>query len=149
MVTMNYRATSTAISSDAQVVMNDAQGAGTGDIKDSGTLTLDGVTGSLVNRLSGQGIVSLSNATDVMATADNRLFTGTWDVTDGTQLHASGTENTGTATVNTHTTGILSLDAFDGNLDSRVTGAGTVALTEPLSCWLHLTRFWVAWMPVM
>lgn len=120
----------TAISSDAQVVMNDAQGAGTGDIKDSGTLTLDGVTGSLVNRLSGQGIVSLSNATDVMATADNRLFTGTWDVTDGTQLHASGTENTGTATVNTHTTGILSLDAFDGNLDSRVTGAGTVALTD-------------------
>ncbi|HCD7966472.1 TPA: hypothetical protein ND641_000125 [Citrobacter amalonaticus] len=64
----------TAISSGAQVVMNDAQGAGTGDIKDSGTLTLDGVTGSLVNRLSGQGIVSLSNATDVMATADNRLF---------------------------------------------------------------------------
>ena len=120
----------TAISSGAQVVMNDAQGAGTGDIKDSGTLTLDGVTGSLVNRLSGQGIVSLSNATDVMATADNRLFTGTWDVTDGTQLHASGTENTGTATVNTHTTGILSLDAFDGNLDSRVTGAGTVALTD-------------------
>ncbi|EPJ7186186.1 TPA: autotransporter outer membrane beta-barrel domain-containing protein [Citrobacter amalonaticus] len=119
----------TAISSDAQVAMNDAQGAGTGDIKDSGTLTLDGVTGSLVNRLSGQGIVSLSNATDVMATADNRLFTGTWDVTDGTQLHASGTENTGTATVSTHTTGILSLDAFDGDLDSRVTGAGTVALT--------------------
>lgn len=60
----------------------------------------------------------------------NRLFTGTWDVTDGTKLHASGTENTGTATVNTHTTGILSLDAFDGNLDSRVTGAGTVALTD-------------------
>ncbi|KNC93443.1 hypothetical protein GM31_19095 [Trabulsiella odontotermitis] len=120
----------TAISNGAQVVMNDAQGAGTGDIKDNGTLTLDGVTGSLANRLSGEGIVSLNNATDVMATADNRLFTGTWDVTDGTQLHAFGTENTGTATVSTHNTGILSLDAFDGDLDSRVTGAGTVALTS-------------------
>ncbi|MFS9380609.1 autotransporter outer membrane beta-barrel domain-containing protein [Citrobacter sp. ANG330] len=120
----------TTISNGAQVVMNDAQGAGTGDIKDNGTLMLDGVTGSLANRLSGQGIVSLNNATDVMATADNRLFTGTWDVTDGTRLHASGTENTGTATVSTHNTGILSLDAFNGDLDSRITGAGTVALTS-------------------
>ncbi|HFQ8225505.1 TPA: autotransporter outer membrane beta-barrel domain-containing protein [Citrobacter freundii] len=119
----------TAISNGAQVVINDVLGAGTGGIADNGTLTLDGVTGTLVNRLSGQGIVSLNNETDVTATADNRLFTGTWDVADGTRLHASGAENTGTATVSTHNTGILSLDAYEGNLNSRVTGAGTVVLT--------------------
>ncbi|HHG9496587.1 TPA: autotransporter outer membrane beta-barrel domain-containing protein [Citrobacter farmeri] len=119
----------TAISSGAEVSINDVLGAGTGGIADNGTLTLDGVTGTLVNRLSGQGIVSLNNETDVTATADNRLFTGTWDVTDGTRLHASGAENTGTATVSTHNTGILSLDAYEGNLNSRVTGAGTVVLT--------------------
>jgi autotransporter family porin len=120
----------TAISSGAEVVINDARGAGTGDIADNGTLTLDGVTGSLVNSLSGQGTVSLNNETDVTATADNRQFTGTWDVLDGTRLHASGMENTGTATVSTHNTGVLSLDAYNGDLDSRVTGAGTVALTR-------------------
>ncbi|WP_448885029.1 autotransporter outer membrane beta-barrel domain-containing protein [Citrobacter telavivensis] len=119
----------TAISNGAQVVINDVLGAGTGGIADNGTLTLDGVTGTLVNRLSGQGIVSLNNETDVTATADNRLFTGTWDVADGTRLHASGAENTGTATVSTHNTGILSLDAYEGNLNSRVAGAGTVVLT--------------------
>ncbi|WHP30213.1 autotransporter outer membrane beta-barrel domain-containing protein [Trabulsiella odontotermitis] len=119
----------TAISNGAQVSINDIQGAGTGDITDDGTLTLDGVTGTLVNSLSGTGTVALSNETDISATADNALFTGTWDVQDASLLHFSREENAGTATVSTHNTGTLSLDGYHGDLNNSVTGAGIVMLT--------------------
>ncbi|KFC07069.1 putative transporter, partial [Trabulsiella guamensis ATCC 49490] len=125
----NSMTADTAIASGATVLLKDIAGLGSGAVADAGTLILDAVTGALKNAVSGQGVVALENGSDVTATGENGQFAGTFDVQDGTRLHASAEKNLGTATVDTNSDGILSLDDYTGNLISAVTGTGTIALT--------------------
>ncbi|RKR65535.1 autotransporter family porin [Yokenella regensburgei] len=113
----------TAISSGAEAVINDAQGAGTGNIADNGTLTLDGVTGTLANNISGSGSVDATNTTETTLTGDNGGFSGLFTIDDGSSLTVSEQNNLGTATVNDN--GLLTVDtASDWTLSNSVSGSG-------------------------
>ena len=95
----NLSATTT-ISSGAEVVINDAQGAGTGAIADEGTLTLDGTTGMLANSISGTGNVDATNSTNAQLSGDNSAFSGLFNIDSGSNLTVSEQNNLGTAAVN-------------------------------------------------
>ncbi|KFC04504.1 putative autotransporter protein [Trabulsiella guamensis ATCC 49490] len=117
----------TTISSGAQVSINDVQGAGTGDITDDGTLTLDGVTGMLVNNISGTGNVDATNTTDITLTGDNSDFSGLFTIDSGSNLTVSEQKNLGTATVS-------------GAGDLTKTGSGVLTLAQNSAAWTGTTE---------
>ncbi|MFW0766447.1 autotransporter outer membrane beta-barrel domain-containing protein [Trabulsiella odontotermitis] len=117
----------TTISSGAEVVIDDAQGAGTGDIADEGTLTLDGATGMLANNISGTGNVDATNTTDVTLTGDNSGFSGLFTIDSGSNLTVSEQKNLGTATVS-------------GAGDLTKTGSGVLTLAQNSAAWTGTTE---------
>ncbi|AKE61886.1 lipoprotein/autotransporter domain-containing protein [Citrobacter amalonaticus Y19] len=137
----------TNISNGAEVVISDVLGAGTGDITDDGTLTLDGVTGAQVNNLSGTGDVDATNTTDVMLTGDNRGFSGLFNIDSGSSLTVSEQNNLGTASVNDN--GLLTVNtasdwtlsnAVSGSGDLTKTGSGVLTLTQGSAAWTGTTE---------
>ncbi|HAX9993441.1 TPA: autotransporter outer membrane beta-barrel domain-containing protein [Escherichia coli] len=118
---------STTIAKDAVVRMNDVSGLGTGNISNTGTLSLTHASGSLGNNLSGTGTVSLLSS-DTQLSGNNSGYSGLFVVDESSQLTASATENLGTASVNN--SGILVLNsATDWQLTNDVSGSGNFRKT--------------------
>ncbi|WP_054181315.1 autotransporter outer membrane beta-barrel domain-containing protein [Trabulsiella odontotermitis] len=130
----------TTISSGAEVTINDTQGAGTGDINNDGTLTLDGATGMLANNISGFGNVDATNSTDATVSGDNSGFSGLFNIDDGSSLTVSEQNNLGAASVNND--GLLTVDTdsdwtlgnnvISGSGDLTKTGTGTLTLVQDM-----------------
>ncbi|MDF3831316.1 autotransporter-associated beta strand repeat-containing protein, partial [Pseudocitrobacter sp. 2023EL-00150] len=126
----------TTIESAAEVVLNDAQGAGSGNVIDDGTLTLNGVTGELLNSLSGAGIVDVAQASAVAVSGENQSFSGQFridadsamTVTDAANLGTASVTDNGLLTVATDSDWTLSHTVSgSGNLNKQ--GSGTLTLT--------------------
>ncbi|EDQ7941400.1 autotransporter outer membrane beta-barrel domain-containing protein [Salmonella enterica] len=118
--------TTTTISSGAEVVISDAQGAGTGDIADEGTLTLDSVLGMLANSISGSGNVDATNSTNATVAGDNSAFSGLFNIDSGSNLTVSEQNNLGTAAVNDN--GLLTVNTgSDWTLSNSVSSSGGLA----------------------
>ncbi|RAU50850.1 autotransporter outer membrane beta-barrel domain-containing protein [Pseudocitrobacter sp. RIT415] len=126
----------TTIESAAEVVLNNAQGAGSGNVVNDGALTLNGVTGELLNSLSGAGIVDVAQASDVAVTGDNPSFSGQFTintdsamtVTEAANLGTASVKNDGLLTVATNSDWTLS-PAVSGSGDLNKQGSGTLTLT--------------------
>lgn len=136
----------TAINNGAEVVLSDAEGAGSGDINDEGTLTLDSVTGMLANNIIGTGNVDATDTTDATLSGDNSGFSGLFTIDSGSNLTVSEQNHLGTATVNDN--GLLTVDTASdwtlvnsingsGGLDKQ--GAGTLTLTADSAAYTGIT----------
>ena len=141
----NLSATTT-ISSGAEVVINDAQGAGTGAIADEGTLTLYGATGTLANNISGTGHVDATNTTNAAVTGDNSGFSGLFNIDDGSNLTVNKQNHLGTASVNDN--GLLTVNtgsdwtlsnSVSGSGDLTKAGTGTLTLTQDAAAYTGAT----------
>ncbi|EER1716051.1 autotransporter outer membrane beta-barrel domain-containing protein [Escherichia coli] len=136
----------TTISSGAEVVIDNAQGAGTGDITDEGTLTLDSVVGMLANAISGTGHVDATKATNATVTGDNSGFSGLFSIDNGSNLTVSEQYHLGTAAVNDNgrltvsTAGDWTLvNNVSGSGDLTKTGTGTLTLTADSAAYTGTT----------
>ncbi|HCD1254270.1 TPA: autotransporter outer membrane beta-barrel domain-containing protein, partial [Citrobacter amalonaticus] len=127
----------TTISNGAEVIINDAQGAGTGDISNEGTLTLDSVIGMLANSIRGTGDVDATDSTRAQISGDNSGFSGMFNIDSGSNLTVSEQNNLGTAAVNDN--GLLTVNtASDWTLSNSVSGSGS--LTKAGTGTLTLTQ---------
>ncbi len=132
----------TTISSGAEVSVNDVQGAGSGDIVDDGTLTLNGVVGTLTNNISGAGGIDVANMTDVAVSGDNSGFSGLFNIDTDNKLTVSEQQNLGTASVTDN--GLLTVATdTDWTLDNVISGTGD--LTKTGSGVLTLKQDYAAW----
>lgn len=132
----------TTISSGAEVILNDVQGAGSGDIVDDGTLTLNGVVGTLTNNISGAGGIDVANMTDVAVSGDNSGFSGLFNIDTDNKLTVSEQQNLGTASVTDN--GLLTVATdTDWTLDNVISGTGD--LTKTGSGVLTLKQDYAAW----
>ncbi|EEZ4357261.1 autotransporter outer membrane beta-barrel domain-containing protein [Escherichia coli] len=136
----------TTISSGAEVVINNAKGAGTGDIADEGILTLDGATGTLANNISGTGHVDATNTTNAAVTGDNSGFSGLFNIDDGSNLTVNKQNHLGTASVNNN--GLLTVNtgsdwtlsnSVSGSGDLTKAGTGTLTLTQDAAAYTGTT----------
>ena len=136
----------TTISSGAEVVINNAKGAGTGDIADEGILTLDGATGTLANNISGTGHVDATNTTNAAVTGDNSGFSGLFNIDDGSNLTVNKQNHLGTASVNDN--GLLTVNtgsdwtlsnSVSGSGDLTKAGTGTLTLTQDAAAYTGTT----------
>ncbi len=119
-------AAKTTIESGAEVSVNDVLGAGSGDIVDEGTFTLNGVTGTLTNNISGAGGIDVANTSDVEVTGDNSSFSGLFNVDSGNKLTVSEQQNLGTASVTDN--GLLTIATdTDWTLSNSVSGEGDLS----------------------
>ncbi|WP_145587100.1 autotransporter outer membrane beta-barrel domain-containing protein [Yersinia kristensenii] len=127
----------TTITSGAEAVLNNAAGLGNGNIVNAGLLTLKGAAGQLVNAISDAGSVVLQNNSDINVSGDNSLFSGLFDINNGSQLAVSQAANLGSASVTNNGSLVLN-SATDWALANPVigtgsltkNGAGTVSLTS-------------------
>nr|WP_113369382.1 autotransporter outer membrane beta-barrel domain-containing protein [Escherichia coli] len=90
---------STSISPNAEVSLDNTQGLGRGNIANDGLLTLKNVTGELRNSISGKGIVSATARTDVELDGDNSRFVGQFNIDTGSALSVNEQKNLGDASV--------------------------------------------------
>lgn len=115
----------TSVKSNAEVILNNAAGAGTGSINNAGTLTLDGVTGTFANSLSGSGTVGAENSADVIITGDNSAFSGVFALESGSAATVNKQQNLGTASVANE--GQLTVDTADSwVLNNTISGSGSL-----------------------
>lgn len=127
----------TNISNGAEVILNNSQGAGAGNIVDEGLLTLKGTSGAMSNKISGAGEVRTSNNADTDITGNNSGFTGLFTIDSGSNLGVSASVNLGSApvvdngrlTVNTASDWTLS-NTITGTGGLSKKGAGTLKLTQ-------------------
>lgn len=127
----------TTITNGAEAVLNNAAGLGDGNIVNAGLLTLKGAAGQLVNAISDAGRVVLQDNSDITASGDNSLFSGLFDINNGSQLAVSQAANLGSASVTNNGSLVLN-SATDWALANNVNGtgsltkngAGTVSLTS-------------------
>lgn len=119
----------TVIGENGTVTLTDgAQGLGYGSIDVAGGLVLDGTRGSLLNSLSGDGSVSLTGGGDIWLNADNKNFSGTFTVSQGT-MTAADSKNTGTADIVIDREGTFIVNNDNNNywvLANDVSGDGTL-----------------------
>ncbi|KAA1048560.1 autotransporter outer membrane beta-barrel domain-containing protein [Pseudocitrobacter sp. 73] len=115
----------TTIESAAEVVLNDAQGAGSGNVTDDGTLTLNGVTGELLNSLSGAGIVDVAQASAVAVSGDNQGFSGQFRIDGNSAMTITDAANLGTASVTDNGLLTVATDS-DWTLSHTVSGSGNL-----------------------
>ncbi|WP_145515892.1 autotransporter outer membrane beta-barrel domain-containing protein [Yersinia aleksiciae] len=133
----NALTATTNIVSGAQALLNNAVGLGSGNIVNAGLLTLKGAAGQLANAISDAGSVVLEDNSDITLSGDNSLFSGLFDITNGSQLTASQAEHLGTASVTNDGSLVLN-SASDWLLANNITGSGsltkngngTVSLTQ-------------------
>lgn len=103
-------------------------GAGSGDIVDGGTLTLNGVVGTLTNTLSGAGGIDVANMSDVVVSGDNSGFSGLFNIDTDNKLTVSEQQNLGTASVTDN--GLLTVATdTDWTLDNAISGTGDLTKT--------------------
>ncbi|WP_145509768.1 autotransporter outer membrane beta-barrel domain-containing protein [Yersinia rochesterensis] len=127
----------TTITNGAEAVLNNAAGLGDGNIVNAGLLTLKDAAGQLVNAISDAGRVVLQDNSDITASGDNSLFSGLFDINNGSQLAVSQAANLGSASVTNNGSLVLN-SATDWALANNVSGtgsltkngAGTVSLTS-------------------
>ncbi|HIH4849204.1 TPA: autotransporter outer membrane beta-barrel domain-containing protein [Morganella morganii] len=119
----------TRIAEDGQITLTAApQGLGLGGVSVEGELTLQGTRGSLLNSLSGQGTVSLTDNGNILLNADNQAFGGVFDIREGV-LTAADSKNTGTADILIGSQGTFTADNTADSywlLTNQVSGEGTL-----------------------
>ncbi|MFA3778291.1 autotransporter outer membrane beta-barrel domain-containing protein [Yersinia sp. 1652 StPb PI] len=127
----------TTIASGAQALLNNAAGLGDGNIVNAGLLTLKGAAGQLANAISDAGSVVLEDNSDITLSGDNRLFSGLFAITNGSQLTASQAEHLGTAAVTNDGSLVLNSDnnwllanSITGSGSLTKNGDGTLSLTQ-------------------
>ncbi|MEG2566461.1 MAG: autotransporter outer membrane beta-barrel domain-containing protein, partial [Acinetobacter sp.] len=114
----------TAIALGAEVVLDNVQGLGTGNIISDGHLNLNTVEGQLSNNLSGKGIVSFSES-KIALEGDNSGFSGQFDLDKNAQLVVSASSHLGDATI--HNQGDVILNSTnDWTMKNQVDGSGNV-----------------------
>ncbi|CNI34732.1 autotransporter outer membrane beta-barrel domain-containing protein [Yersinia mollaretii] len=121
----NTLTATTTIASGAQALLNSAVGLGSGNIVNAGLLTLKGAAGQLANAISDAGSVVLEDNSDITLSGNNSLFSGLFDITNGSQLTASQAEHLGTAAV-TNDGALVLNSASDWLLANSITGSGTL-----------------------
>ncbi|EGT3575417.1 autotransporter outer membrane beta-barrel domain-containing protein [Citrobacter amalonaticus] len=136
----------TTISSGAEVRVNDVQGAGSGDIVDDGTLTLNGIVGTLTNVISGAGGIDVANMSDVVVSGDNSGFSGLFNIDADNKLTVSEQQNLGSASVTDN--GLLTVatdtdwtlnNVISGAGDLTKTGRGVLTLVQDFASWTGTT----------
>lgn len=118
-------ALTTAIARGANVVLNHVAGLGNGLIDNLGELTLQGNNGTLMNALSGDGDVVLTQSSQVALNADNSAFSGIFSLDQNTQLAVNAANQLGDARVENAGNLIITADE-DWALTNDVTGSGDV-----------------------
>lgn len=113
----------TTISNGAEVSINDAEGAGSGNIVNDGTLTLNGISGEVANSLRGTGTVQVSNVSDSTLSGDNSGFSGLFSIDDSSVMTVSEQRHLGSAEIVDNGQLTISSDA-DWTLTNVISGDG-------------------------
>ncbi|AWI08762.1 hypothetical protein CKA38_05385 [Ereboglobus luteus] len=120
-------AANTSINNTAAVVLTHAQGLGTGAITADGQLVFDAATGANANSISGTGLVSATNAANIILNGNNASFSGTWQIAAGGAFKSVGENSLGAGGVaNTGTLVLGGTSPFTLHLSNFITGAGTL-----------------------
>ncbi|MDR0532769.1 MAG: autotransporter-associated beta strand repeat-containing protein [Verrucomicrobiales bacterium] len=125
----NGTTVSGTINNGAAIVVNNVAGLGTGSVTDNGLFLFDGAIGTNVNAMSGSGVVSATNAANVVLGGSNSAFSGTWAIADDSNFKAIGVDSLGNGTV--ADSGTLTLGGTtDYSLLSTNTISGTGMLVK-------------------
>ncbi|MCC4605541.1 autotransporter outer membrane beta-barrel domain-containing protein [Xanthomonas campestris] len=113
-----------SIAPTATVRLSQGNGLGRGAITINGQLAFQDANGTLVNALSGAGVLSI-DPSDITLSGDNSQFTGTMQIADaGSVLRVTGPSNLGAAAITN--AGTLAVDTSeDWSLNNLVTGSGS------------------------
>jgi autotransporter-associated beta strand protein len=127
----NATTVSGTIDSGAAIVINNVSGLGSGAITDNGLFVFDGATGTNVNVISGSGVVSATNAANVILGGSNSAFSGTWTIANNSNLKAITENSLGSGKVTD--SGTLTLGGtsnFTLNTANLISGTGVLVKTD-------------------
>ncbi len=119
----------TRIGASATVTLQDVAALGDGAITAGGALVLDGATGTNTNAIDGAGLVSATNAANVILGGVNTAFSGTWAIAGDSALKAINADSLGSGKIEDSGTLILG-GAGDYALHAGNTISGTGALVK-------------------
>lgn len=125
----SLRATIT-IDTAATALLSDINALGTSAVVSNGNLTLDAVSGSFANHISGSGQLNNSHISNVRLTGNNSGFTGVINIDSGSVLTVSETQHVGGA-VEIHNANLFMVDnAAAMTLSTAISGSGDVVKTS-------------------
>ncbi|MDR1146370.1 MAG: autotransporter-associated beta strand repeat-containing protein [Verrucomicrobiales bacterium] len=123
----------TTISAAATVILNHAAGLGSGGVTDNGLFVFNAASGTNLNAISGSGLVSATNAANVILGGSNSAFTGTRTIANNSNLKAISANSLGTGKVTvsgTLTLGAPSSPTADWTLNPNTTISGDGKLVK-------------------
>ncbi|OAM91745.1 autotransporter-associated beta strand repeat-containing protein [Termitidicoccus mucosus] len=118
---------SASINNAATVVLSHAQGLGAGALTADGALIFNAATGTNANAIGGTGIVSATNAANIVLGGANTTFSGTWAVAADSALKAAGADSLGAGKVADSGTLVLGgMTNYELQMTNVISGTGVL-----------------------
>ncbi|MDR1305007.1 MAG: autotransporter-associated beta strand repeat-containing protein [Verrucomicrobiales bacterium] len=99
----------TTINAAASVILDHVAGLGSGGVTANGLFVFNAASGTNLNTISGSGLVSATNAANIVLGGSNSTFSGTWSIANDSNFKAISADSLGSGKVNV--SGTLTLGA--------------------------------------
>ncbi|VFS50999.1 autotransporter-associated beta strand repeat-containing protein [Budvicia aquatica] len=120
----------TLVAEFAEVVLNNVQALGNGNLMVNGKATLDNADGNLANQLSGSGELNINNGSDVRLSGDNSGFSSVINIDTASTLTVGENKHIGGATLIDNGNRFIADNGAAMTLSSIVQGSGDLVKTN-------------------